>query len=109
MGRKGSKDDPISIFLGPDPNFPGPGTPPVRMWELWPTGRLHPFDGALVVCSPEILQPRPALVKLAPWDTRRWLRTEHCFARQQEILPSAERRQLMEPWLVRVYDDIFFF
>ena len=27
-------DDPISIFLGPDPNFPGPGTPPMRMLVL---------------------------------------------------------------------------
>ena len=75
----------------------------MRMWELWPTGRLHPFDGAFVACSPEVLQPRPALVKLAPGH---WLRTEHSVVRQQELLPSAERRQLMEPWLVRVYDDM---
>ena len=99
-------DDPIQLFLGPDHNSPGPGPPPVRLWELWPTGRLHLYDGAFVAPNPADFTPRPALVRLAVWQKRNWLRREYAFSRQQEALPPEEQRKLQEPWLVGIYDDM---
>ena len=97
-------DDAIQLFLGPDPNF---GTPASRsLWELWPSGRLHPYDGAFVAPDPAVSPPRPALVQHRPWSKHNWLRREHDFTLEQEELPPDARRELVEPWLVGIYDQM---
>ena len=94
--------DEVQIFSGPDVNYDAPHLR--RLWELWPNGRLHPFNGAFVVPNPSVHPPRPALVTSKPWLQRYWLRREHGFAEGQALLPSAVRQELREPWLVGIYD-----
>ena len=97
-------DDPLQLFLGPDVNY-GDATS-TRLWELWPNGRLHPFDGAFVAPDPALFPPRSTLVKLAPWDRRFWLRREWERQEEQAELPPQDRTDLVEPWLVGIYDSM---
>ena len=97
-------DDPLQLFLGPDVNYGNAQTP--RLWELWPNGRLHPFDGAFVPPDPAHFPPRPALVKLSPWAKRSWLRKEWNHHEEQADLPPEDRKELCEPWLIGIYDSM---
>jgi hypothetical protein len=97
-------EDPLQLFLGPDVNYGNAQTN--RLWELWPNGRLHPFDGAFVPPDPARCPPRPALVKLSPWAKRFWLRREWDHHEEQAYLPPEDRTELREPWLIGIYDSM---
>ena len=90
------------IYSGPDVNF-GAGPHARQLWELWPSGRLHPFDdGAFVPVG----TPRPALVVQRRWPKSAWLQRERDFAEDQATLPPEDRQELTEPWLIGVYNDM---
>ena len=90
------------IFSGPDLNY-GAAPHARQLWELWPSGRLHPFDNGAFV---PIGIPRPALVVQRPWPRSAWLQRERDFAEAQLALPREERQELTEPWLIGVFNDM---
>ena len=110
--------DPVTVFEGLDPNLPvansrdsahgaAPGGPPApRLWLLVPTtGRLQPLTDPAYVRNPAV-PPRPALVvtKLKP--RAAWDRADYNFAEEQRELPKADRRDLLEPWLVGLWEEM---
>ena len=80
------------IFEGPDPT-----SDEIRLWELWPSGRLHP----LLADHPRPLGPPiPALVALQPKPKTEWTTTDASYMQVQSHLPLQDQRPLMEPWLI---------
>ena len=93
-------DEERQVFSGPDNNY---GLPHARvLWELFPSGRLHRLSGAFVPLN----RPRPALVVERLWPRVHWLQRERDFAEAQRQLPPHQRRELTEPWLLGVYEDM---
>ena len=82
---------------------PHPETTASTLWELWPSGRLHPLPaGTLCPSGPG----RPALVELRAKPKTAWSRHEFNFAASQLQLLPALRREVEEPWLVGVWGDM---
>lgn len=86
------------LFAGPDPVSGA-----VRLWELWPSGRLHPWPAD----APQPAGPGlPASVCLQPKPPEAWSRADYQFHAQQQARPAGERQVLLEPWLVGVYQHL---
>ena len=86
------------ILRGPDPI-----SAIVRLWELWPSGRLHPLpEDVPAPAGPT----RPALVQLLPKPQTAWLREDLQQHASQQQLPPSDRVGILEPWLVGCWDDM---
>lgn len=86
------------VLQGPDPvtNIP-------RLWELWPSGRLHP----LPVDAPSPAGPtKPVLVHLLPKPKYAWLRDDILQHGAQQQLPPGDRKGILEPWMVGSWEDM---
>ena len=94
-----SPDAPLILFQGPDPS-----SGIICLWELWPGGRLHPFSGAFTLPNPNLL--RPALVIYHNSPKSSWQRAQWTYHVAQLNLPPSNRRPLLEPWLVGVWDYV---
>ena len=89
---------PALLLTGPHPT-----TGAQRLWELWPSGRLH----CLPVDTPVPAGPaRPALVELRAKPREAWLREDYDLAAARRNLPAAERQEVEEPWLVGVWEHM---
>jgi exonuclease III len=111
--------DALAIFEGPDPMppppppstpaaTPAPPTPPParRLWLLFRnSGRLEPYTDPAYVRDPMIV-PRPALVTTREKPRSAWDRADHDYVEEQKELPPAERRELLEPWLIGFWDEL---
>jgi len=85
-------------FQGPDP-VSGEG----RLWELWPSGRLHPLpDGLAPAPGPGL----PVCVSLRPKPQTAWSRADYVFHGLQQARPAGERQALLEPWLVGAWHQL---
>ena len=83
-------------------------TAPVRrrLWLLFPnSGRLEPFNDPTYAPAAGV-QPRPALVVLRRKPREAWDRANYTFAELQKALPQEERREMVEPWLVGMWEDM---
>jgi exonuclease III len=87
-----------SVFEGPDPM-----SGEVGLWELWPGGRLHPLSVPFVRPNH---RPRPALVHTKLKPKYAWKRSDWTFHEAQLALPSEEREEIKEPWLIGVWEDL---
>ena len=86
------------LLRGPDPV-----SDHTRLWELWPSGRLHPLPAD--VPAPDG-PTSPVLVQLLPKPKSAWLRDDlQQFAAQQQM-PPQHRIGILEPWLVGSWDDM---
>ena len=88
-----------TILRGPDPMHDT-----VHHWELWPCGVLHPLaeEPQLVVG----VAARPALVAFKPKPRSAWRRADYDFDEEQRKLPPADRREVEEPWLLGIFDEM---
>lgn len=87
-----------SVFEGPDPM-----TDELSLWELWPGGRLHPLSYPMVRTN---RQPRPALCYTKPKPNYAWTRADWTFHEAQMERPARDRVQIMEPWMVGVWEEL---
>lgn len=79
---------------------PDPVTGAVRLWELWPSGRLHPLPaGVAHPMGPGL----PACVWSQPKPPTAWDRSDLQFQALQQQRPAAERQPLLEPWFVGLW------
>jgi hypothetical protein len=87
------------VLAGPDPMSDAE-----CLWELWPSGRLHhlPIDFRLSAAGAS----RAALVEARVKPKSAWVRADYEFDAAQRLLPKEERRELKEPWLVGVWDEM---
>lgn len=82
---------------------PDPVSGAVRLWELWPSGRLHPLPGG----AGRPLGPGlPACVWSQPKPPTAWDRSDLQFQALQQQRPAAERQQLLEPWFVGLWPQL---
>ena len=88
-----------AILQGPDPMRDH-----IRLWELWPSGVLHPLPDAHPLPAPAAARPALVVSKLKPKSA--WLRSDYDFFKEQQQLPQQERREVEEPWLIGVYDEM---
>jgi len=101
----------LLLFEGPDPMAVGqlvpPGAPPgKRLWLLFrSSGRLEPYDDPSFARDPSVV-PRPVLVINKAKPRAAWSRSDFNFMEAQRALPQAERRELLEPWLVGFWDEL---
>ena len=88
----------VGVFEGPDPMTGESG-----LWELWPSGRLHRLDEGSVRPAGA---GRAALVipRLKPKTA--WVRADFEFDKAQRLLPPEDRRDIEEPWLAGVWDEM---
>ena len=82
---------------------PHPVSQEVRIWVRCPSGLLQvlPVDHPAPVGASS-----PALIRLKPKPKDAWLRSDFTFYEAQQLLPPAERRDIMEPWLVGSWEDL---
>ena len=86
------------VLQGPDPV-----SEEARLWELWPSGRLHPLPvDAQVPEGPT----KPALIQLLPKPKSAWLRQDLDQHAAQQALPPSDRKGILEPWLVGSWEDM---
>lgn len=86
------------VLQGPDPI-----SEDTRLWELWPSGRLHPLPAdALVPEGPS----NPALIQLLPKPKSAWLRQDLVQHAAQQDLPPSDRKGIQEPWFVGSWEDM---
>ena len=88
----------LPVFHGPDPV-----SGELRLWELWPGGRLHCLPPGTAQAPGPV---RPATVTLRPKDRTAWSRADHAYASAQQLLPTSDRRPLLEPWLVGIWPEL---
>jgi hypothetical protein len=98
LALPGATVSPLPLLWGPDPLSGVLG-----LWELWPSGRLHPLPGPQAV---PVGPSRPACVVLRPKDRGAWERADLAFAAAQALLPASARQQPLEPWLVGVWSTM---
>ena len=90
--------DPARIFEGPNLQ-----TGAICLWELWPSGRLQ----LLPEGTPRPpTQPRPALIMHQPKAREAWTRADLEFMAAQSALPPAQREDILEPYLVGIWQDL---
>ena len=88
---------------GPILEGPDPSSGCVRLWELWPSGRLHPLPlPAPLPNSP----PRSALIHLQLKPRDAWLRSDYDLHSAQQGLPAHQRQDILEPWFVGAWEDL---
>ena len=89
----------LPLLQGPDPL-----TGDMKLWELWPSGRLHALGTGVV---PLPMGPsRPVCVSLRPKDRSAWVRADYLYEAAQRLLPADERQELLEPWLLGIWADM---
>ena len=90
----------LAIFEGPNPM-----SQRVSLWLLTrQSGRLVPYTGDFDRVSSSA--SRPALVVSKPMHFSAWTRDDIDFVEAQQSLPKAERRELLQPWLIGFWDQM---
>ena len=89
----------VCIFEGPDPM-----TEEVHLWELWPSGRLHQLEATHP--RPPGTTARPALMSSSLKCKTAWLRADFDFDEEQKELPKDQRKDIVEPWLIGIWDEM---
>lgn len=82
---------------------PDPLSGNVGLWELWPSGRLQKLQQDQVRPAGP---PRPALVTTKPKPQAAWNRADLDFMEAQRQLPREERQEIVEPYLVGLWDSL---
>ncbi len=98
----------LLLFEGPDPMAEGSPAPPSgkRLWLLFRnSGRLEPYDDPSFVRDASVV-PRPVLVITKAKPRAAWSRADFNFMEDQRALPQADRRELLEPWLLGFWDAL---
>ena len=88
---------------GPLAEGPDPLTGEDRLWEVWPSGRLHPLT---LPALPPQGHPQAALITLRKKPREAWLRADFEEQLIQQGLPPHQRQELLEPWLVGLWEDL---
>jgi hypothetical protein len=96
-----SSDDGPQLLIGTHPDQLDAGC---RLWELWPSGLLTPAAGPVGPRPP--MDAASALVSMRPKPPSTWSQADLNFHRLQLALRPSERTQIMEPWLVGIWEDL---
>lgn len=91
------------IVEGPDPA--SPTSQQLQFWRVSQLGRLQPLPLDYVPHGP-LPRPRPACVVLRPKERTAWQRADYVLAASQQQLPAGQRRGVLEPWMVGVWDEM---
>lgn len=93
-----------AVFEGPDP-MDETRRPPLRLWEMWPSGVLIPLRPEDFARNPAI-PSRPALVFNRQKPKSAWTRSDYEFQDEQEEKPKAERREIVEAHVIGIWDEL---